>query len=79
MIHTFDAELGRSTRVDARLPGNPWVMRFVWKADGALIESGEYTLPELERLLREMKPNEVHYKRYQAALAELREKCDRAR
>ena len=72
MIHTFDAELARSTRVDARRPDKPWVIRFVWKADGILIESGEYTLDELEKLVKETRPAEQQYTQYTSALRKLR-------
>jgi hypothetical protein len=77
MVHVFDFVIGQSARVDARSPAGSSVMRFAWKADRLVIESGEYTLMELENMLREMNPTESRYKQCASALEELRKLAGR--
>jgi len=77
MLHTFDAQVRRSTRGDTRRGQAPWVAFFEWKADGVLIESGEYTVPELERLLRELRPTDPNFAKFTTALSDLRKAAGR--
>ena len=72
MRHTFESNVRRSLRKGARMARAPWVAYFEWKADGVLIESGEYTVSELERLTRELRPTDPNFGQFIAALDELK-------
>lgn len=71
MKHTFEAQVIRASRKPHSGP-RPWIAYFEWKADGILIESAEYSLPELQRLIAEMPRGEPDYRRYVATLSALR-------
>jgi hypothetical protein len=71
MKHTLDWHIGRSSRGSERLDSQPFVACFYWKQDGVLIESAEYTQPELDRVISEMKRGEPNYDKFLKAKGDL--------
>jgi hypothetical protein len=76
MRHTLEIQVIRSRRIDGRRYSKPWIALLEWKADGVLIESGEYTIPELERLVAEMRSDDPSIKFCKGVLNKFKRTAD---
>lgn len=64
-------KIERTTGRDQRLPSNTPVAHFSWRQGEALIESAEYTLADLKRLVAEKSLGEPDQALFREALGEL--------